>query len=337
MTSPITIESIGERALIERIRARAGTPPAWISLGIGDDAAVIVPERGRVDVVTTDSQIEGVHFRRDWTAPAAIGHKALAVNLSDLAAMGAAPRAVLLSLALPSNLPATEFDALIDGIVSLADRECVPLAGGNLARSPGPVVIDITAIGSAHPRRVMTRAGGRAGDELYLTGSVGAAAAGLARLQAGLDRASLDADGLACVAQYERPEARLRCGVQVGRNRAASACVDVSDGLADAARQLAGASGCGVEIDAEAIPVHPGATAWAAAAGSDPLLLALGGGEDYELLFAVGKRQRRVFMAATARCRGLAVTRVGRLTKDGGAWLIRREQREPLAQGFSHF
>jgi thiamine-monophosphate kinase len=298
---------------------------------------VLVPERGRVDVVTTDCQIEGVHFRRDWTAPEAIGHKALAVNLSDLAAMGAAPRAVFLSLALPGDFPLADFDALIDGFVSLAARERMPLAGGNLARSPGPVVIDVTAIGSAHPRRVLTRAGGRAGDEVYLTGSVGAAAAGLAQLQARVGRGTLDADALACVARYERPDARLTCGIQVARSAAASACMDLSDGLADAARQLADASGCGVELDAEAIPVHPGARSWAAAARTEPLQLALTGGEDYELLFAVGRRQRRAFLAAAARSRGLALTLIGRLTKEPGHWLVRGDARQPLGAGFSHF
>jgi thiamine-monophosphate kinase len=333
----LSIGAIGERALIERIRARAGAPAPWITLGIGDDAAVIVPERGRVDVVTTDSLVEDVHFRREWTDAAAIGHKSLAVNLSDLAAMGASPRAAFLSLALPVTLALGEFDAMIDGFAALAERERVPLAGGNLTRSPQPIVIDVTLIGSAHPRRLLTRSGGRPGDALYVTGSAGGAAAGLAMLRAGVDRASLDEARLDCLRRHERPDARLSSGVQVARNRAASACVDLSDGLADAARRIADASGCGVELDAAAIPVHPGARAWADAAGADPVALAVSGGEDYELLFAVGKRQRRAFFAATARCRGVAFTCVGRLTKERGAWLIRHDRKEPLAEGFAHF
>ena len=120
--------------------------------------------------MTTDSLIEDVHFRRAWTAPRAIGHKALAVNLSDLAAMGATPRACLLSLALPPSYALEEFDDLIDGVIALGAESGAPLVGGNLTRSPGPVVVDVTAVGSAHPRRVLTRRGGRPGDLLFVSG-----------------------------------------------------------------------------------------------------------------------------------------------------------------------
>ena len=333
----ISIASVGERALIGRLRLRAGTPPDWVTIGIGDDAAVIQPARGTLDVFTTDGLVEDVHFRRRWTPAGAIGHKALAVNLSDLAAMGAAPRVVLLSLALASDFPLADFDDLVDGFVTLADQVGAPLVGGNLTRSPGPAMIDVMAVGAVRPRRLLTRGGGRPGDELYLTGSIGAAAAGLARLTASADRESLDPDALACVARYERPDPRLDCGVQVARNRAASACVDLSDGLADAARQLAAASHTGVVIDAEAVPVHPGARAWADSIGTDPLALALSGGEDYELLFAVRRRQRRAFLSVTGRCRGLAVTCIGRLTDEPGPWLARPGRLEPLGSGFAHF
>ncbi len=278
-----------------------------------------------------------MHFRREWTTAGAIGHKALAVNLSDLAAMGATPRAALLSLAMPAEFLLEDFDALVDGFVSLAEREKVALVGGNLTRSPGPVVVDVTLIGAARPRRVLTRSGGRPGHELYLTGSVGAAAAGLAQLQAGRPAGS-EAETLAsCVLKYERPEARIRCGVQVARNRAASACVDLSDGLADAAAQLASASRTGVILDAETLPVHPGALAWAEAHGIDPIAFSVAGGEDYELLFAVGPRQRRAFLAVVARCHGLTVSRIGRLTADPEQWLARAGEPEPLGKGFTHF
>lgn len=331
------MQSIGERGLIERIRRRAGASPQWITLGIGDDAAVLAPERGMAQVVTTDSLLEGVHFRRDWTAPAAIGHKAMAVNLSDLAAMGAEPRAALLSLALPASLPLDDFDALVDGFLALGARHRTPLVGGNIARSPGPLMVDVTLIGSAHPRRVLRRGGGKPGDDLYVTGFAGAAAAGLARLQTAEGRATQDADALACIERYERPEARLVCGIQVARNRAASAAMDSSDGLADAVRQVAEASHTGAVIEAGAVPVHPGAAVWAAEAGLDPVSFALDGGEDYELLLAVPPRKRRAFLAITARCRGLAVTRVGRLTAEPGHWLERNGSLEPLPRGFSHF
>jgi thiamine-monophosphate kinase len=333
----VPVASLGEHALIERVRARAGPPPAWVTLGIGDDAAVLTPERGTSDVVTTDSLIDGVHFRRAWTSARAIGHKALATSLSDLAAMGAAPRAALLSLALPPDMPVEEFDALIDGFVELGVRQGAPLVGGNLTRSPGPLMVNTTAIGAVRPRRLLTRAGGRPGDELYVTGSLGAAAAGLAMLAAAVDRASLDQAEAECVARHEEPEARVRCGVIVARNRAAHACVDLSDGLADGARQIARASGTGVVIVAESVPIHGGARAWAGRTSIDPLALAVRGGEDYELLFAVAPRRRRTFLAAVGRCPGVSVTCVGRLTSEAGAWLRGPGGAVPLDEGFVHF
>jgi thiamine-monophosphate kinase len=332
-----SVASLGEHALIERVRARAGSPPAWVTLGIGDDAAVLEPERGTLDVITTDTLIDGVHFRRAWTTTRAVGHKALATSLSDLAAMGATPRAALLSLALPADLTVEDFDALIDGFVGLGTRLGVPLVGGNLTRSPGPLVADTTAIGAVRRRRLLTRAGGRPGDELYVTGKMGAAAAGLAMLTAGADRSALAPEEAECVTRYEQPDARLRCGMIVARNRAARACVDLSDGLADGARQIARSSRTGVVIDAEAVPLHPAARAWFERTSRDPLARALSGGEDYELLFAVAPRSRRTFLGAVRRCPDVEVTLVGRLTAEPGAWLLGPAGSSPLGAGFVHF
>jgi thiamine-monophosphate kinase len=198
-------------------------------------------------------------------------------------------------------------------------------------------MIDVTGIWSARPRRLLTRSGGRPGDELFVTGQLGAAAAGLALLRAGGSGAALDADGSACVCRFERPDARVKCGVTVARRRAASGAIDLSDGLADAVHQLAGASKTGAVIDAADVPVHPGAMAWAARANQDPLTLALSGGEDYELLFAVSRRQRRNFLSAIQQAGDLVATRVGRLRAEPGAWLNREGRLEPLGSGFVHF
>jgi thiamine-monophosphate kinase len=300
---------------------------------------VLAPIRGEAQVVTTDSLVEGVHFRRDWTPARAIGHKALAVNLSDLAAMGARPRVALLSLALPPEFPVDDFDALVDGFASLAERSRTSLVGGNITRSPGPLVVDVTVIGAAHPRRVLTRAGGRAGHELYVTGSVGGAAAGLAWLQAaGGARQVLDDDmAAACRLRHECPEPRLVIGFQIARNRAASAAIDLSDGLSEAVRQLAEASGTGAVLESASIPIDAAARRWAETTGSDALRSALTGGEDYELLFAVAPRQRRAFMAIMKRYASPGVTRIGRLTAEPGCWLEGPGGREALPAGFAHF
>jgi thiamine-monophosphate kinase len=332
-----SIGAMGEASLVARLRQRAGPPSAPITLGIGDDAAVIAPERGQHTVITTDGLVEDIHFRRAWTTLADVGHKALAVNLSDLAAMGASPCASLLSLALPEQLTLDEFDALVDGYLALARAAGAPLVGGNLTRSPGPIVIDVTALGTVRPRRLLRRDRAKAGDALYVTGSLGAAAAGLAMLGAGLDRHTIGEPEVACLRRYERPEARLRCGRLVGRTGAASAAIDLSDGLADAATRLAEASGIGVVIDADTIPVHPGARAWADRSGQDPIALALTGGEDYEIAFAVPPRRRSRFLAASNRCRDLAMTCIGRFVDEPGHWLQRAGARGRLPAGFAHF
>jgi thiamine-monophosphate kinase len=332
-----SLGALGEAALVARLRQRAGPPPAPIILGIGDDAAVIAPERGHHTVVTTDGLVEDIHFRRAWTTLSDVGHKALAVNRSDLAARGASPCAARLSLALPAHLTLAEVDALLDGYLALAWAAGAPLVGGNLTRSPGPLVLDVTALGTVRPRRLLRRDRARPGDALYVTGSVGGAAAGLAMLAAGVDRQTLGDTEADCLLRYERPEARLRCARLVGRAGAASAAIDLSDGLADAAARLAEASAVGVVVDADAIPVHAGARAWADRTGQDPVAFALAGGEDYEIAFAVPPRQRSKFLAATNRCRDLATTCIGRFVQEPGHWLQRAGARSPLPAGYAHF
>ncbi|HKY20742.1 MAG TPA: thiamine-phosphate kinase [Vicinamibacterales bacterium] len=317
----MTVGELGEHALIARIKARIPPAPGFVIVGIGDDAAVLEPERNALEVITTDSQVEGVHFDHNLVSAADIGHKALAVNLSDLAAMGAAPRAAVLSLVLPPTWPVAQVDALLDGLVVLAERSRISIVGGNIARSPGPLIVDVTAIGSVHRRRVLTRAGARAGDELYVTGALGGSAAGLRAL-----RDNPSAAGR-LVERYRRPEPRTRFGLMLGRNQAARACIDLSDGVADGVRQIAEACGLGAVIDADALPLEEGAT----------LRDALEGGEDYELLFAVSARNRSRLKHVRRLVKDLAVTRIGRLTADRSMILSRHGSTEELPQGFAHF
>lgn len=334
--SPSSVAGLGERGLLARLRDRIPPPPPWVAIGVGDDAAVLEPARNHLEVATTDILVEGVHFDRRLSAPAAIGHKAMAVNVSDLAAMGAEPRAALLSLVLPDRLAVSEFDALLDGVLAACVRYRVALVGGNLSRSPGPLVVDVTALGVVRRRRVLGRSGARPGDELYLSGSIGAGAAGLEWLQASAPAAPPE-PAAAMVERYRCPEPRVRLGAIVGRSRAASACVDLSDGLADAVRQIAQASGVGVTLDADAIPVEPGAREWFARQGRDPLAAALAGGEDYELVFAVPGRRRRAFLAAARAAGEAPVTRIGAVTGGPDLTLVRNGRAEALPDGFAHF
>ena len=223
MLSPSTIADCTERELIARIRRQLPEAPAWLLVGIGDDAAVVEPERNRVEVLTVDALVEGVHFDRAFVPPDAIGHRALAVNLSDLAAMGATPRLALLSMALPAQLPLDDFDAIVAGFAALAAQHRLHVVGGNLTRSPGPLMIDVTVMGTVKRRQALTRGGARPGDELYVSGTIGAAAAGLGMLRDDATNAARGTSELVCVDRYLRPEPRLALGIHLSRNRAASA------------------------------------------------------------------------------------------------------------------
>ena len=329
------VSDLGERRLLARIRARLPKPPAGVVVGIGDDAAVLEAARNTRIVVTTDALVEGVHFDRAFSAPADVGHKALAVNLSDLAAMGATPVWALLSLALPDGTPVEDIDALIDGLAALASANSVAIVGGNLTRSPHQLVVDVTAGGTVHPRRVLLRDGGRAGDLLYVSGTVGAGRAGLEMLKAG--QKSGPASDF-CLQKYRRPDARVRLGRAVASARAARAAMDLSDGLADAVWQLAEASGCGAEIDASLVPVDEGARRWWESQGVDPVASAVAGGDDYELLIAVPPKWRGRLRHATRRVAEPQLRCVGVLTTTPNEYVIVREgRRERLSGGFEHW
>ncbi len=249
------VAAVGERRLIDHIRRRLPPAPASLVVGIGDDAAVAVVDRGALQVLTTDALVEGVHFDRRFSSPADIGYKALAVNVSDVAAMGGAPRLALLSLMLPPATPLADVDGLLDGLLQVAAATGVTLAGGNISRSPGPLVVDVTVTGS-RATAADPDAGRRTSGRQPLRqrhdrgGSRGPRVAARARRDRG--RACPRIAELAeCVARHRRPEPRARLGALLGRTRAARACMDLSDGLADAVRQIAEASGAGAKIDAE--------------------------------------------------------------------------------------
>ena len=342
----MTISEYSERQLIARIQARLPPPPDWLLVGIGDDAAVVEPERNRVDVLTIDALVEGVHFDRAFVPPEAIGHRALAVNLSDLAAMGAAPRHALLSLVLPTNLPLADFDGVVAGLAALAERHRLHVVGGNLTRTAGPLVVDVSVTGTVKPRQALTRGGARPGDRLYVSGTIGSAAAGLrllrqdARLVNAMiatDAPNLPDDVEPLVTAYLRPSPRVRLGTLLARNRAASACIDLSDGLSDAVYQLTAASGVGARIDASLLPIDARARPVLGANGADPVTEAITGGDDYELLVSVRPRTRGR-LAAAIRHGGVALTNIGVCTEDPAVVLLRDADETPLPSGgFSHF
>ena len=339
-----TVSEIGEHALISRITARLATP-SWVLVGPGDDAAVIRPERGALDVLTTDAQVEGIHFDRRFVPPDAIGHRALAVNISDLAAMGAAPRAALLSLVLPDQLEVAVVDAVVDGLLALAGRHRVAVIGGNITRSPrlgsgqdpGPLMIDVTAIGSVKPRRILRRSGARPGDEVFVTGTIGGAAVGLKSLIDDVGAGLKTRPYTTLEQKYLRPEPRVRAGLLLGRNRAASACIDLSDGLADGLRQIAGASGVGITVEEAAIPLADGIAEFYRSRSTDAWCAALAGGDDYELLFTARPAWRGRLTAVRRQAGDLPITKIGVVTRDTRLIVRTGAGDRDLPEGFEHF
>ena len=340
---------VSERSLLARLLARLPRPSPTVLVGPGDDAAVVAGGRNERLVVTTDAVVEGVHFSRAYSTPADIGHRALAVNLSDLAAMGATPRWALLSLMLPGSIQEADVEEIVDGLAALAGRYGVSVVGGNITRTDGPLIVDVTAGGEAAPRKWLTRSGAKAGDDIYLSGTIGGASAGLEMLQSGsgnrepgTGRAFADPGSRlpdpGCVARHKRPEPRVRLGVAVGRARAARAAMDLSDGLADALEQVGRASGVGVRVDAAVLPIDAGARAWWTARGADPICAAMAGGDDYELLLAVARKRHGALRTVMRHVADPPLTKIGEFTKDPRERvLIRAGKETALPKGFEHF
>jgi thiamine-monophosphate kinase len=324
----------GELALIQHIRSRAGVVHrGGVRLGIGDDCAILRARPGEEIVVTTDLSLEGRHFRRDWHPAASIGHRALARGLSDIAAMGARPLAAFLSLALPAAVARDSrwIDGFLDGLLGLAKRHGVPLAGGDTSEAPGDAVIaDIVLLGAAPAGLALRRSGTRAGDILYCTGALGGASAELERLSANPGRFKAAKTG-----PHLFPEPRLAVGQALLRRRLATACIDLSDGLSTDLDHLCEASGLSAMIEARALPLHPSTCKLAA---DKRLLAALHGGEDYELLFTARPSTR---MPKTLD--GVAITRIGqmipsRLESPRAVLVDDMWQVHPLPpQGWEHF
>lgn len=332
-----------EFELIARLTAGLETR-ADVVMGTGDDAALLA--LGGDDwllVAAVDAQVEGIHFRRGIAAPEDIGHKALAVNLSDLAAMGAEPLWALVSLMLPpGRVSADELERIYGGMRALARRYGVAIVGGNIAATSGPLILDVTALGRVRRGAAVSRAGGRPGDALLVVGTLGAAAAGLLALVKEADptkQAQLAPDVLAQVrTAMVAPVPQVAAGSALAAAGVLGAMLDVSDGLAADLAHLCAASGTGAVLDAVRIPVSQAAVVVAHAYEGDPLALALHGGEDYALLCAV--RPERVASALEAvRAAGSEAHEVGELTPAAEGLRLRRPDGslEPLEpRGWDH-
>ena len=286
----LPLSALGEFALIARLTRDLETRPDVV-LSAGDDAALLDPgaSSDTLLVATCDAQVEGRHFLRDIATPEEIGHKALAVNLSDIAAMGAEPLWALVSLMLPPELDVDVLDGVYAGMRALARRYDVAIVGGNVAATAGPLTLDVTLLGRVARNYALTRGGGRPGDALLVTGALGAAAAGLlAFVPPAMASARVSPDILALVRRaLVAPEPRVAEGRALAAVDVVTALLDVSDGLVADLGHLCDASGVGAVVKADLVPIAPETVAVCSASGRDALELALAGGEDYELLCAV--------------------------------------------------
>lgn len=330
-----------ERDLIAAIARRAAptgpdTGPPGLLQGIGDDGAIWRPTPGTDSLITTDTMVEGVHFDRRWHPPHLLGRKAVAVNVSDIAAMGGTPRFALLSLGLAGDEEQPWREALLDGLAGAVQEYGATLIGGDTVRTTGGVMLSVTIIGECRESRACRRSGGRAGDSIWVGGPLGLAAAGLelCRLGLGGDTAWAEA-----VRAHLDPTAQVELGQRLADSGLIHAMMDISDGLATDLAHICTASGVGAEVEAKLLPTPPLVSRAAAECGADAITWALTGGEDYHLLFTAASEHDQAIARLAGEVPGAAPTRVGRLTEQAGVVLRQPDgqSREIGYGGYEHF
>ncbi|MDQ7842319.1 MAG: thiamine-phosphate kinase [Armatimonadota bacterium] len=331
----LRLAELGEAGVLEAIRRIATTTDPDVIVGVGDDGAVVRCPAGRHLVATCDIQIDGVHFRRATAAAFDIGWKAMAINLSDVAAMGGIPRFALVSLALPTDLALAWVEELYHGLTGIGGRHGVSVIGGNLSRTAGPLTVDVTVLGEVEPHALVRRTGARPGDAVLVTGDLGASGAGRRLAERGLRFPGSDR----LIAAHLRPSPRMDEGRVAALSGWATAMIDLSDGLALDLSRLCDAGGLGVRLDARALPIGEDVRRAAALLGMEALELALFGGEDYELLIASPPTRAADLARRITAQTGTPVTAIGTFVPpEDGRQLITADGPTPiLARGWDHF
>jgi thiamine-monophosphate kinase len=333
--SPFMAKITSENKIVLLLQNRYPAKSPLLKKGIGDDAAVMrLRKTNEYWSITTDMLLEGVDFRREWTSPRLLGRKSIAVNLSDLAAMGARPRFFTVSLAVPPDISESWILEFYEGLTSPDSAKGAQLIGGDLSHSKSGIAISITALGESLNRKVLYRSGGRAGDLLYVTGTLGKSGAGLKLLQKGKShpRSGAQRDALH---SHHSPEPRCETGVWLSQCGCVRCMMDLSDGLSMDLPRLCAASGTGAEIRLADLPIFTKSQEW----GCDPVDLALHGGEDFELLFAVPASKNRLFEKIYPSAFPKA-TQIGEMTAAAGKILIAgpgKSRRRLPEHGYDHF
>ena len=321
----------GEFEIIAGLKDRCRTSSV-VRLGIGDDCAMLQLPPGEVLLTTTDMLVEGVHFRRDWTGMLSLGRKSAAVNLSDLAAMGATPRALFLALALPDDILDAELDLFFEGFLEVCHANGAVLAGGDTCAAKKGLSISVTALGSAREAAVVRRVGAGPGENIYVTGSLGDSALALQWL---IEGRSLPPELLRC---HLEPTARIAAGLALAEAGIPSAMIDVSDGLLADLGHMLEASRVGACIEVDRLPLSP-ILRMAVRDDRSVLDRALAGGEDYELLFTAKPAMERKIDRLAER-HALPVTRIGTILESRGEIELKYGGNPfpmPLQMGYKHF
>lgn len=335
----MNLADLQEWGLIDRLARRlaeGGVPPAAgsVTLALGDDAALLAPPPGTELVATIDALIEEVHFRRDWSKPEDVGWKALAVNVSDLGAMGARPLGALISLAVPPETPVRWIDRLYAGLAECAATYGCPVVGGDTVRAPRVIALSVTALGSVPAGRAVRRSGARKGDLLCVTGVLGDSAAGMALLERGERRSRASAP---LFDWHRRPRPPVEAGSALAEAGLATAMLDLSDGLASDLQHISRGSRVGARVELERLPISDAARRAAEKLGQDPVDWALHGGEDYQLLFTVPP-ERFADVPPALGPLGVTATIIGRMAGRGVVAVGEDGTARPLTRrGFAHF
>ena len=342
-----SLREIGEFGLIRKIQDAFPSVDPSVLIGIGDDAAVVSPSRGKILLMTTDTLKEGIHFSSSFKDPYSVGWKALAVSLSDIAAMGGIPRFLLLSLSLPRNFPLEQIDLLLQGIRKILLPHHLSLIGGNISGSAKGLGVDTVLIGEVEPGRLLRRSGASLDDLIYVTGTLGDAAAGLELLRKGAGPTLSAPRSQALNSRFIRhlterhlrPVPRLKEGRFLSLHRLATAAIDISDGLLQDLSHICSQSRVGARIDGRSIPLSSALRKTAPRLRKSPLIYALSGGEDYEILFTV-KPKNASKLETLARKERFEVTRIGKVVheKEGIAVIdLMGKSRKATPKGFDHF
>ena len=329
------LKKLGEFGLIDRIARLAPVAPSDITRGIGDDAAVIAVDKTRRLLFTTDTLVESIHFETSFTPPYLLGKKSLAVNLSDIAAMGGTPGAFVVALSIPPGITYEFIKKFYAGVYAQAKKFGASLVGGDTTSSPDKLVITISLLGAARADEVIYRSGARKGDAIYVTGFLGDSALGLALLM----KKRAGPTGNYLIKRHLDPQPRMAEGKEISRRRAASSMIDVSDGLLADLRHILDESVVGARLRLEQLPLSPRYRECLRRGSADFYAAALCGGEDYELLFTVPPEKEKI-IAALRRRFSVPLTRIGEVTgKKGELKILDASGREVSykREGFTHF